>query len=89
MPIETNPTRRDLIVSCGGVIATGLLPLQMGQAHAQASLVKGQIFETINGQRLGLANIIVTNGKDCTKTNEQGLYQLPIDRNCIISIEFQ
>ena len=86
MPIETNPTRRDLIVSCGSVIATGLLPLTIGQAYAQASLVKGQVFETVNGQRLGLAHIIVTNGRECTQTNAQGFYELPIDRNCIISL---
>ncbi len=86
MPIETNPTRRDLIVSCGSVIATGLLPLTIGQAYAQASSVKGQVFETVNGQRLGLARVIVTNGRECTQTNAHGFYELPIDRNCIISI---
>ena len=86
MAIEISPTRRDLIISCGTAIASGLVSLQIGQAHAATSRAQGQVYEILNGKRQGVANVLVTDGVKFTQTDQNGFYQLQIDQNCIISL---
>jgi hypothetical protein len=82
-----DPTRRDVVVGTAAAAAFGL---SAGTASAASSgtTLNGLVYEDKDGasERHGLADVLVSNGRDVVKTGSDGRYTLPIDGDCIVFV---
>ena len=78
-------SRRDaLLVAAGGVAAALTSP---GAARADTATVSGLVFEDKPGPgNLGLAGVLVSNGKDIAVTDADGRYTLPLPEEAVIFV---
>ena len=86
-------TRREVLVGAASGLA--LAAFEPGEAHAQDAVgatVAGQVFEDRDGSGLanaanpGLANVLVSNGRDVVATGPDGRYTLPLPDEATIFV---
>ena len=82
-------TRREAMLTAAAAAAAALAPTA---ARADATNVSGAVFEDKDGSgkpgpaNPGLANVMVSNGKDVVLTDEQGRYSLTLDNPGLIHV---
>ncbi len=87
VPVEF--TRREAIILAA---AAGAALLDGGAAQADAATVTGIVFEDRDGSgkpgpgNPGLADVLVSNGKDVVETDAQGRYSLPLPGPAVIFV---
>src|SRR5271165_3551595 len=86
-------TRRDVLVGAASGLA--LAAIEVGEAHAQGSggaRVSGLVFEDRDGSGVanpanpGVADALVSNGRDVTATGPDGRYTLPLPDEATIFV---
>ncbi len=86
-------TRREVLVGAASGLA--LAAFEPGEAHAQdagGATVAGQVFEDRDGSGLasaanpGVANVLVSNGRDVVATGPDGRYTLPLPDEATIFV---
>jgi 3',5'-cyclic AMP phosphodiesterase CpdA len=94
---EPGPTRRD-VVKAGGIAAAalslpiGLLAGSPSRAADADRRVAGVVFEDRSGSGrrqpgdAGIAGVLVSNGRDVAKTDDQGRYTLPVEDQTVIFV---
>ena len=85
-------TRRELFRLGGSIIALSTLPHMAAAGQPERKLAHGIVFEDRSGTGLrqpgdpGIPGVLVSNGREVAKTNEQGAYVLPIESDCVIFV---
>ena len=85
-------TRRDVLIGAAGGIAAALAPAGSAPAAAEAATVAGVVFEDLDGsgrrdaRSPGLANVLVSNGRDVAVTDADGRYSLPLPDEATIFV---
>ncbi len=74
-------TRRDFIQGAAAAATVALSP-----ARAAAAAAAGVVSAGEGDARVGLAGVLVTNGRDVVATDADGRYTLPIEGDAIISV---
>jgi hypothetical protein len=87
------PSRRDIVKgSAAAAISAALIPSNGVAAAEYASTVSGTVYENRSGGSRrqandpGIANVLVSNGRDVAKTDAEGRYTLPVDDESIIFV---
>jgi hypothetical protein len=87
---EIELTRRQVLVGAAGGLA--LAAIEPGAAMAQEATVSGIVFEDRDGSRAagptnpGLADVLVSNGRDVALTGADGRYTLPLPDEATIFV---
>ena len=77
---STGVTRREILFAAAGGVAAALAPAGSTPAFAQGATVSGVVFEDRDGSgartpdAAGVANVLVSNGRDVAVTDAQGRY---------------
>ena len=87
------PSRRDIVKgSAAAAISAALIPSNGVAAAEYASTVSGTVYENRSGGSRrqandpGIANVLVSNGRDVAKTDAEGRYTLPVDDESIVFV---
>jgi hypothetical protein len=85
-------SRRDLLAGAAGGLAAALAPATSAQAAGETAVVSGFVFEDIDGSGRrgaaspGVANALVSNGRDIAVTDAAGHYSLPLPDEATIFV---
>jgi len=85
-------TRRDVMKGAAGAAALAAASVPLQPAEAQGATVTGVVFEDRSGSGRrqpgdpGIAGVLVSNGREVTKTDASGRYTLPIDDETVIFV---
>ncbi len=88
--ISNEVTRRDVLVGAAGVVAASIAPAS--PAAAQGATISGIVFEDRSGSGrrqdgdAGIANVLVSNGRDVAVTDADGRYTLPLPDEATIFV---
>ena len=80
--LSNEVTRRDVLVGAAGVLAASMT--SASPATAQGATISGIVFEDLGGLGRrqdgdpGIANVLVSNGRDVAVTDAEGRYTLPL-----------
>ncbi len=89
---STGVTRREILFAAAGGVAAALAPAGSTPAFAQGATVSGVVFEDRDGSgartpdAAGVANVLVSNGRDVAVTDAQGRYTLPLPDEGVIFV---
>jgi 3',5'-cyclic AMP phosphodiesterase CpdA len=90
---ERAPSRRDVVTYVtAAAISAAIAPLSEAPAAASASTISGTVYENRSGSARrqasdpGIPGVLVSNGREVTKTDAGGRYILPIDDESIIFV---
>ncbi len=90
--MENGITRRDVLIGAAGGMAAALAPAGPARAQAEAATVSGFVFEDLDGsgrrdaKSPGVANALVSNGRDVAVTDAEGRYSLPLPDEATIFV---
>ena len=80
-------SRREVVL--GAVASGAALTLSAAPAQAQPvapAMAAGLVFETVGGDRKGIAGVLVSNGIDVVPTGADGRYTLPVTDETIVFV---
>jgi 3',5'-cyclic AMP phosphodiesterase CpdA len=89
-----NPTRREVVIGSAAAASLPALGMPLAPvfaAEGRAS-VTGFVFEDEAGtgargaDARGIPGVLVSNGRDVTKTDAEGRYMLPLEEECVIFV---
>jgi hypothetical protein len=89
---ENGITRRDVLIGAAGGLAAALAPAGPAQAAPEAATISGFVFEDLDGsgrrdsKSPGVANVLVSNGRDVAVTDADGRYSLPLPDEATIFV---
>jgi hypothetical protein len=89
---ENGITRRDVLIGAAGGLAAALAPAGPAQAAPEAATISGFVFEDLDGsgrrdsKSPGVANALVSNGRDVAVTDADGRYSLPLPDEATIFV---
>jgi hypothetical protein len=89
---ENGITRRDVLIGAAGGLAAALAPAGPAQAAPEAATLSGFVFEDLDGsgrrdsKSPGVANVLVSNGRDVAVTDADGRYSLPLPDEATIFV---
>ncbi len=84
-------SRRDVLLGAAGGVAVALAAAPT-PAAAEATMVSGFVFEDVHGsgqrgpKSPGLANVLVSNGREVAVTDAEGRYSLPLPEEATIFV---
>ena len=85
-------SRRDVLIGAAGGLAAALAPAGPAQAAPEAATISGFVFEDLDGsgrrdsKSPGVANALVSNGRDVAVTDADGRYSLPLPDEATIFV---
>ncbi|HYA73205.1 MAG TPA: calcineurin-like phosphoesterase family protein [Roseiarcus sp.] len=89
---ESGVTRREVLIGAAGGFAAALAPAGPAAAEPEAATISGFVFEDLDGsgrrdaKSPGVANVLVSNGRDVAVTDADGRYSLPLPDEATIFV---
>ena len=81
-----DPSRRDVLLAAATGSVVVALGDQPGLAQEAGAMASGRVFETVSASRVGLAGVLVSNGRDVVATGPDGRYSITVSDETVLFV---